>query len=68
MFKHPAKVFMGGNKMKRSIKKLVLIPLFAAGIIGTLVAEDGKSIVQKSLDVPRPRFTQCCKNGIDRFK
>jgi len=28
-----------------------------AGIAGTLAAEDGTSVVQKSLDVPRPRFT-----------
>ena len=43
--------------MTHSIRKMVLIPLFIAGILGILAAEDGKSIVQKSLDVPRPRFT-----------
>jgi len=57
MFKHPAKVFIGGVKMTHLIRKMVLIPLLAAGIAGVLAAEDGKSVVQKSLDVPRPRFT-----------
>ena len=43
--------------MKHSIRKMVLIPLFAAGILGMLAAEDGTAIVQKSLDVKRPLFT-----------
>ena len=43
--------------MKHSIRKMIVAPLFAAGILGTLIAEDGKSVVQKSLDIPRPRFT-----------
>ena len=42
--------------MKRLLKT-ILIPLLVAGIAGTLAAEDGTSVVQKSLDVPRPRFT-----------
>ena len=50
-------VLIGGVKMTHLIRKMVLIPLLAAGIAGVLAAEDGKSVVQKSLDVPRPRFT-----------
>ena len=40
--------------MTHLIRKMVLIPLLAAGIAGVLAAEDGKNVVQKSLDVPRP--------------
>ncbi len=38
-------------------KKMVLLFAIIAILTGTAFAEDGKSIIQKSLDVKRPKFT-----------
>ncbi len=44
--------------MKRTLVKKAVMPiLMAAFFVNFIFAEDGKSIIQKSLDVKRPKFT-----------
>ena len=42
---------------KSLFKKLGMLLCAAVCSVGVLFAEDGRSVIQKSLDVPRPKFT-----------
>lgn len=42
---------------KLSVKKTVMLFLMTTFFVGFLFSEDGKSIIQKSLDIKRPKYT-----------